>query len=91
MQNARLSESHAGITIARRNNNNLQCGDYATLLAESEVELKSFLLRVKEEGEKADLKLSIQKPEIMASCPITSWQIEGEKVETVSDFIFFGS
>ena len=91
MQNARLSESQAGLKIARRNNNNLQCGDYATLLAESEVELKSFLLRVKEEGEKADLKLSIQKPEIMASCPITSWQIEGEKVETVSDFIFFGS
>ena len=90
MQNARLSESQAGIKIARRNNNNLQCGDYTSLLAESEEGLKSLLLRVKEEREKADLKLSIKKPDIMASCPITSWQIEGEKVEAVTDFILRG-
>ena len=82
MQNARLSESQAGIKIARRNNNNLQCGDYTSLLAESEEGLKSLLLRVKEESEKADLKLNIQNMKFMASGLITSWQIDGETMET---------
>ena len=91
MGNARLNESKAGIKISRRNINNLRYVDDTTLMAESEEELKSILIRVKEEGEKAGLKLNIQKPKIMASGPITSWQIEGEKVETVTDFIFLGS
>ena len=91
MQNARLDEAQTGIKIARRNINNLICADDTTLMAESEEELKSLLMRVKEESEKAGLKLSIQKTKIMASGPITSWQIEGEKVEVVTDFIFLGS
>ena len=89
MQNARLDESQAGIKIARRNINNLRYADDTTLTSESKEELKSLLIRVKEESEKAGLKLSIQK--IMASSPITSWQIHGETVETVTDFIFLGS
>ena len=89
MQNARLDESQAGIKIARRNINNLRYADDTTLMAESE-ELKS-LLRVKEESEKAGLKLNIQKTKIMVSSPITSWQIDGGKVETVTDFISLGS
>ena len=91
MRNARLDESQAGIKIARRNSNNLRYADDTILMAESEEELKSLLMRVKEEGEKAGLKLNIQKTKIMASGPITSWQIEGEKVETVTDFIFLSS
>ena len=91
MQNARLDESQAGIKIARRNINNVRYADDITLMAESEEELKRLLMRVKEESEKADLKLYIQKTKIMASGPITSWQIEGEKVETVIDFIFLSS
>ena len=87
MQNTGLSEAQAGIKIARRNNNNLRYADDTTLMAESE-ELKSLLMKVKEESEKAVLKLSIQKTKIMASGPITSWEIDGETVETVSDFIF---
>ena len=90
MQNAGLDEVQAGIKIARRNINNLRYADDTTLMAESE-ELKSFLMKVKEESEKVDLKLNIQKTKIMASSPITLWQIEGETVETVSDFIFWGS
>ena len=86
-----LDESQAGIKIARRNIINLRYTDDITLTAESKEEQKSILIRVKEESEKADLKLSIQKTKIMASGPITSWQIEGEKVEAVTDFIFFGS
>ena len=89
--NAGLDESQAGIKIARRNINNLRYADDTTLMAESEEELKSFLMRVKEESEKGGLKLNIQKTKIMASGPITSWQIDGEKVETVTDFIFLGS
>ena len=89
MQNARLDESQAGIKVARRNINNLRYADDTTLTSESKEELKSLLMRVKEESEKAGLKLSIQK--IMASSPITSWQIDGETVETVTDFIFLGS
>ena len=87
MQNARLDESQAGIKIARRNINSLRYADDTTLMAESEEELKSFL-RVKEESEKAGLKLNIKKTKIMASSPITSWQIDGEIIETVTDFIF---
>ena len=88
MWNARLDESQAGIKIARRNINNLRYADHTTLMKESEVKLKSLLIRVKEESEKAGLKLNIQKTCIMASSPITSWQIEGGKV---ADFIFLGS
>ena len=88
MQNARLGESQAG--VAGRNINNLRYADDITLMAESEDELKSVLIRVKEEREKAGLKLNIKKRMIMALGPITSWQIEGEKVEAVTDFIFLG-
>ena len=91
MQNARLDEAQAGIKIAGRNINNLRYADDTTLLAESEEELKGLLMKVKEESEKVDLKLDIQKTKIMASGPITLWQIDGETVETVTDFIFFGS
>ena len=87
MKNAGLDESQAGIKIARRNINNLSYADDATLMAEGEEELKRFLMKVKEESEKAGLKLNIQKTNIMASNAITSWQIDGENVETVSDFI----
>ena len=90
MQNARLDESQAGIKIARRNINNLRYADDSTLMAESEEEQKSLLMKVKEESEKVGLKLSNQKTEIMASSPITSWQIDGETVETVADFTFGG-
>ena len=89
MQNARLDELQAGIKIAGRNINNLRYADDTTLMAESEEELKSLLTRVKEGSEKSGLKLSIKKTKIMASSPITSWQTEGEKVEAVTDFIFF--
>ena len=89
MQNARLHEAQAGIKIARRNINNLRYADDTTLGAESEEELKNLLIKVKEESEKVGLKLNIQKTKIMASGPITSWQIAGETVETVSDFIFW--
>ena len=88
MQNARLDEAQAGIKIARRNTNNLRYTDDTTLMAESNEELKNLLMKVKEESEKVDLKLSIQKTKIMASGPITSWQIDGETMETVTDFIF---
>ena len=88
MQNARLDEAQAGIKIAGRNINNLRYADDITLIAESKEELKSLWMKVKEESEKAGLKLSIQKMKIMASCPTTSWQINGE---TVTDFIFLGS
>ena len=91
MRNAGLEEAQAGIKIARRNINNLRYADDTTLMAESEKEIKSLLMRVKEESEKVDLKLNIQKMKIMASSPITSWEIDGETVETLSDFIFFGS
>ena len=91
MQNARLGVAHTEIKIARRNINNLRYADDTTLMAESEEELKSLLIRVKVESEKVGLKLNIQKTKIMASCPITSWEIDGETVETVSDFIFLGS
>ena len=91
MRNAGLEEAQAGIKIARRNINNLRHADDTTLMAESEEELKSLLMKVKEENEKVGLKLNIQKTEIMASGPITSWEIDGETVETVSDFIFWGS
>ena len=91
MQNVGLDEAQAGIKIARRNINNLRYADDTTLMAESEEELKSLLIKVKEESEKLGLKLNIQKAKIMASGPITSWQIDGETVETVSDFIFLGS
>ena len=87
MRNAGLEEARAGIKIAGRNINNLRYADDTTLMAESEEELKSLLMRVKEESEKVDLKLNIQKTKIMASGPITSWEIDGETVETVSDFI----
>ena len=90
MRNAGLEEAQAGIRIAGRNINNLRYADDTTLMAESEEELKS-LLKVKEESEKVGLKLNIQKTKIMASGPITSWEIDGETVETVSDFIFLGS
>ena len=91
MQNARLDEAQAGIKIAGRNINNLRYADDITFMAESEEELKSFLMKVKEKSEKAGLKLNIQKTKIMASSPITSWQIDGETVEIVPDFIFGGS
>ena len=91
MQNARLDEAQAGVKIARRNVNNLRYADDTTLMAESKEELKSLLMKVKEENEKADLKLDIQKMKIMASGPITSWQIGGETMETVTDFILGGS
>ena len=90
MRNAGLEEPQAGIKIARRNINNLRYADDTTLMAESE-ELKSLLMKVKEESEKVGLRLNIQKTKIMVSGPITSWQIDGETVETVSDFIFGGS
>ena len=91
MRNAGLDEAQAGITIAGRNINNLRYADDTTLMAESEEELKSLLMKVKEESEKVGLKLNIQKTKIMASGPITSWEIDGETVETVSDFILGGS
>ena len=91
MQNARLDESEAGIKISRRNINSLRYANDTTLMAESEEELKSLLMKVKEESEKAGLKLNIQKTKIMASGPITSWQIDGETMETVTDIIFLGS
>ena len=87
MRNAGLEEAQAGIKIAGRDSNNLRYADDTTLMAESEEELKSLLIKVKEESEKVGLKLNIQKTKIMASGPITSWQIDGETVETVSDFI----
>ena len=90
MRNAGLDEAQAGIKIARRNMNNLRYADDTTLMAESEEELKCLLMKVKEESEKAGLKLNIQKTKIMASSPITSWPIDGE-TETVTDFIFWGS
>ena len=88
MRNAGLGEAQAGIKIARRNINNLRYADDTTLMAESEEELKSFLMKVKEVSEKAGLKLNIQKTKIMASGPITSWQIDGETMESVTDYIF---
>ena len=91
MRNAGLEEAQAGIKIARRNINNLRYADDTTLMAESEEELKRLLMKVKEESEKAGLKLNIQKTKIMASGPITSWEIDGETVQTVSNFIFLGS
>ena len=91
MRNAGVDEAQAGIKIARRNINNIRYADDTTLMAESEEELKSFLMRVKEESEEVGLKLNIQKTKIMASSPITPWEIGGETVETVSDFIFLGS
>ena len=89
--NAGLEEAQAGIKISRRNINNLRYADDTTLMAESEEELKSLLIKVKEESKKVDLKLNIQKTKIMASGPATSWEIDGETVETVSDFILGGS
>ena len=91
MRNAGLEETQAGIKIARRNINNLRYADDTTLMADSEEELKSLLMKVKEETEKVGLKPNIQKTKIMASGPITLWEIDGETVETVSDFIFLGS
>ena len=91
MRNARLDEAQAGIKIARRNINNFRYADDTTLMAESEEELKSLLIKVKEEREKAGLKLNIQKTKIMASSPITSRQRDGETMDTVADFIFLGS
>ena len=91
MRNAGLEEAQAGIKIAERNINNLRYADDTTLMAESEEELKSLLMKVKEEGEKVGLKLNIQNTKIMASGPITSWQRDGETVETASDFILGGS
>ena len=91
MQNARLDEAQAGIRIAKRNINNLRYADDTTLMAESEEELKSLLMKVKEERGKAGLKLNIQKTKIMESGPITLWQIDGETMETVRDFILGGS
>ena len=91
MRNAGLEEAQAGIKISRRNINNLRYADDSTLMAESEEELKSLLITVKEESENDGLKLNIQKTKIMASSPITSWEIDGETGETVSDFIFLGS
>ena len=88
MRNARLVEAQAGIKIVGRNINNLRYSDDTTLMAESEEELKSLLMKVKEESEKVGLKLSIQKTKIMASSPITSWQIDGETMETVRDYLF---
>jgi len=91
MRNAGLEEAQAGIKIARRNIDNLRYADETTLMAESKEELKSLLLKVKEESEKVGLKLNIQKTKIMTCGPITSWQIDRETVETVADFIFLGS
>ena len=91
MRNAGLEETQAGIKIARRNINHLRYADDTTLTAETEEELKSFLMKVKEESEKVGWKLNIQKAKIMASGPITSWQIDGETMETVTDLIFLGS
>ena len=91
MWNARLHKVQASIKISGRNINNLRCTDNITLMTENEEELKSLLMKVKEESEKPGLKLNIQKTKIMASGPITSWQIDGENVETVTDFIFLGS
>ena len=91
MRNAGLDEAQTGIKIARRNINNLRYADDTTLMAESEEELKSLLMKVNEESEKVGLKLNIQKTKILASSPITSWEIDGETVETVSDFILGGS
>ena len=91
MRNAGLEEAQAGIKIARRNINNLRYADDTTLTAESEEELKSLLMNMKDESEKVGLKLNIQKMKIMASSPITSWEIDGETLETVADFIFLGS
>ena len=90
MQNARLDEAQAGIKTARRNINNLTYKDDTTLMAESEEELKSLLMKVKQEGEKSGLKLNIKKSKIMTSIPITSWQIDGERMETVREFYFLG-
>ena len=89
MRNAELDEAQAGIKISRRNINNLRYADDTTLMAESEEKLKSLLMKVKEKSEKVGLKLNIQKMKIMASSPITSWELDGETVETVSDFIFW--
>ena len=91
MRNPGLEEAQAGIKIAGRNINNLRYADDTTLMAESEEELKSLLMKVKEESEIVGLKFNTQKTKIMASCPITSWEIDGETVEAVSDFIFWGS
>ena len=91
MQNARLDEAQAGIKIAGRNINNLRYSDDTTLMAESEEELKSLLMKLKEEGEKAGLKFNIHKTDIMASSPIPSWQMDGETMKTMTDFIFWGS
>ena len=91
MRNTGLEEAQAGIKFARRNINNLRYADDTTLMAENKEELKSLLMKMKEESEKVDLKLNIQKTKIMTSGPITSWQIDGETVETVADFIFLGS
>ena len=91
MRNAGLDKAQAGIKIVRRNINNLRYADDTTLMSESKEELKSFLMKVKEESDKVGLKFNIQKTKIMASGPITSWEIDGETVETVSDFIFLGS
>ena len=91
MRNAGLDEAQTRIKIAGRNINNLRYADDTTLMAESEEEVKSFLMKMKKESEKVGLKLNIQKMKIMASGPITSWQIDGEIVDTVSDFIFLGS
>ena len=91
MRNTGLEEAQAGIKIAGRNINNFRYADDTTLMAESEEELKSLLMKVKEESEKVGLKLNIQKTKIIVSCPIISWEIDGETVETVSDFIFLGS
>ena len=90
MRNAGLEEAQSGIKIAERNISNFRYSDDTTLMAESEEELKSLLMKMKEENEKAGLKLNIQKTKIMASGPITSWQIHGETVETMTDFLFFG-
>ena len=90
MRNAELEEAQSGIQIAKRNINNLRYADDTTLMAENKEELKSLFMKVKEESEKVGLKLNIQTMKIMASGPITSWQIDGETVETVSDFIFWG-
>ena len=91
MRNTGLDEAQAGVKITGRNISNLRYADDTTLMAESEEELKSLLMKVKEESEKVGLKLNIQKTKIMASCPITSWQIDGETMETVTDFILGGS
>ena len=91
MRNAGLDEAQIGIKISGRNSNNLRCADDTTLMSEREEELKSLLMKVKEESENVGLKLNIQKTKIMASGPITSWQIDGETMETVRDFIFWGT